>query len=140
MGDRVVEQPAGIIQTISFPIYDKKFDNVELRKAISMAIDRQTIINNVFNGTRGRHWLGVPGRQRLQAGVCGEWCNFDAAKAKQLFDQAGGFDGQAHPGYNADGGHKGWVDATCVSISNALGVDRASASRLRTSPPSARRS
>src|SRR5690606_4838441 len=58
-----------------------------------------------------------------KAGVCGEWCNFDAAKAKQLFDQAGGFDGKLTLAYNADGGHKGWVDATCVSISNALGVD-----------------
>ena len=124
LGDRVVEQPAGIIQTISFPIYDKKFDNVELRKAISMAIDRQTIINNVFNGTRevATGWVS-PVVNGYKAGVCGEWCNFDAAKAKQLFDQAGGFDGKLTLGYNADGGQKGWVDATCVSISNALGVD-----------------
>jgi len=124
LGDRVVEQPAGIIQTISFPIYDKKFENVELRKAISMAIDRQTIINNVFNGTRevATGWVS-PVVNGYKAGVCGEYCNFDAAKAKEMFDAAGGFDGKLTLAYNADGGHKGWVDATCVSISNALGVD-----------------
>ena len=124
LGDRVVEQPAGIIQTISFPIYDKKFENVELRKAISMAIDRQTIINNVFNGTRevATGWVS-PVVNGYKAGVCGEYCNFDAAKAKEMFDAAGGFDGKLTLAYNADGGHKGWVDATCVSISNALGVE-----------------
>lgn len=124
LGDRVVEQPAGIIQTISFPIYDKKFDNVELRKAISMAIDRQTIINNVFNGTRevATGWVS-PVVNGYKAGVCGEYCNFDAAKAKEMFDAAGGFDGKLTLAYNADGGNKGWVDATCVSISNALGVE-----------------
>jgi oligopeptide transport system substrate-binding protein len=124
LGDRVVEQPAGIIQTISFPIYDKKFENVELRKAISMAIDRQTIINNVFNGTRevATGWVS-PVVNGYKAGVCGEYCNFDAAKAKEMFDAAGGFDGKLTLAYNADGGHKGSVDATCVSISNALGVE-----------------
>lgn len=124
LGDRVVEQPAGIIQTISFPIYDKKFENVELRKAISRAIDRQTIINNVFNGTRevATGWVS-PVVNGYKAGVCGEYCNFDAAKAKEMFDAAGGFDGKLTLAYNADGGHKGWVDATCVSISNALGVE-----------------
>jgi len=124
LGDRVVEQPAGIIQTISFPIYDKKFDNPDLRKSISMAIDRQQIIDNVFNGTRdpATGWVS-PVVNGYKAGVCGEYCNFDPTKAKEMFDQAGGFDGKLTLAYNADGGHKGWVDATCVSISNALGVD-----------------
>ncbi len=124
LGDRVVEQAAGIIQTISFPIYDKKFDNPELRKSISMAIDRQQIIDNVFNGTRepSTGWVS-PVVNGYKAGVCGEYCNFDPTKAKEMFDQAGGFDGKLTLAYNADGGHKGWVDATCVSISNALGVE-----------------
>jgi oligopeptide transport system substrate-binding protein len=124
LGDRVVEQPAGVIQTITYPLYDKKFDNVDLRKAISMAIDRQQIIDNVFNGTRevATGWVS-PVVNGYKAGVCGEWCNFDPTKAKELFDQAGGFDGKLTLAYNADGGHQGWVDATCVSITNALGVE-----------------
>ena len=40
-----------------------------------------------------------------------------------MFDAAGGFDGTLTLAYNADGGHKEWVDAACVSISNALGVE-----------------
>lgn len=124
LGDRVVEQPAGIIQTISFPMYDAKFDNVDLRKAVSMAIDRETIINNVFNGTRepATGWVS-PVVNGYKSGVCGEFCNFDPTKAKEYLDKAGGFDGKLTLAYNADGGHKGWVDATCVSITNALGVE-----------------
>ena len=41
-----------------------------------------------------------------KAGVCGESCNFDPTKAKEMFDQAGGFDGKLTLAYNADGGHK----------------------------------
>ena len=124
LGDRVVEQPAGIIQTITFPLYDKKFDNVDLRKSISMAIDRQQIIDNVFNGTReaATGWVS-PVVNGYKAGVCGEVCNFDPTKAKEYLDKAGGYDGKLTLAYNADGGHQGWVDATCVSIKNTLGID-----------------
>ena len=78
----------------------------------------------VFNGTRepATGWVS-PVVNGYKAGVCGEWCNYDPTKAKQLFDQAGGYDGKLTLAYNADGGNKGWVDATCVSISNALGVE-----------------
>ncbi len=124
LGDRAIVQPFGAIQTVSFPFYDKRFDNVDLRKAISLAIDRQTIINNVFDGTRepATDWSS-PVVNGYKAGVCGEWCNFDPTKAKQMLDQAGGFDGKLTLAYNADGGHKEWVDATCVSIKNALGIE-----------------
>ena len=124
LGDRAIVQPTGSIQTVSFPFYDKRFDNVDLRKAISLAIDRQTIVNNVFDGTRepATDWTS-PVVNGYQAGVCGEWCNFDATKAKEYLDKAGGFDGKLTLAYNADGGHKEWVDATCVSITNALGIE-----------------
>jgi oligopeptide transport system substrate-binding protein len=124
LGDRAVEQPAGIFQSVSFPLYDKRFDNPDLRKAISMAIDRDQIIQNVFNGTReaATDWTS-PVVNGYKAGVCGENCEFNPDKAKEMLDAAGGFDGKLTLAYNADGGHKGWVDATCVSITNALGIE-----------------
>ena len=124
LGDRAIVQPFGAIQTVSFPFYDKRFENADLRKAISLAIDRQTIINNVFDGTRepATDWSS-PVVNGYKAGVCGEWCNFDPTRAKEMLDQAGGFDGKLTLAYNADGGHKEWVDATCVSIKNALGIE-----------------
>lgn len=124
LGDRAIVEPTGSIQTVSFPMYDKRFDNTDLRKAISMAIDRQTIVNNVFDGTRepATDWTS-PVVQGFKAGLCGEVCNFDPTKAKEYLDKAGGFDGKLTLAYNADGGHKEWADATCVSIKNALGIE-----------------
>lgn len=124
LGDRAIVQPFGAIQTVSFPMYDKRFDNVHLRKAISMAIDRQQIIDNVFDGIRqpATDWTS-PVVQGFKEGLCGEACEFNPDQAKQELEQAGGFDGKLTLAYNADGGHKEWVDATCVSIKNTLGID-----------------
>jgi hypothetical protein len=50
-------------------------------------------------------------------------CIYDAAKAKASLEKAGGYEGPLTLAYNADGGHKEWVDAACVSIKNTLGID-----------------
>jgi len=124
LGDRSVLQPIGTIGTLTFPLYIDDFQNVELRKAISMAIDRAAVINVAFNNTRepATNWM-PPIIEGYEEGACGEACTFDAAKAKQMFDAAGGYDGTLTIAYNTDGGHKEWVDAVCVSITNALGVE-----------------
>lgn len=123
LGDRVVDQAAGVIQTITFPLYDQRFANADVRAAFSMAIDRGQIINNVFEGTReaATGWVS-PVVDGYKANACGENCNFDAAKAKSKLEAGGGFAGDVTIAYNADGDHKAWVDATCVSITNTLGV------------------
>jgi oligopeptide transport system substrate-binding protein len=54
--------------------------------------------------------------------ICGEFCTYDPAKAKALLAEAGGYTGKLEIAYNADGGHKAWVDATCNSIKNAIGI------------------
>ncbi|MCU0293538.1 MAG: ABC transporter substrate-binding protein [Thermoanaerobaculaceae bacterium] len=124
LGDRSILKPVGVFQSVTFPLYVEEFDNPELRKAISMAIDRESVISVAFNNTRtpADGWV-PPVIEGYQPGACGEACTFDAAKAKQMFDDAGGFDGTLTIAYNADGGHKEWVDATCVSIKNALDVE-----------------
>ena len=125
LGDRVVEQASGTIQTMTFPTYaDAQLANPEIRKAISQAIDRETIVKNVFAGSRiPAGGFVSPIVDGYKEGVCGDSCVFDADKAKAALDAAGGFTGTLTIGYNADGGHKEWVDATCISITNALGID-----------------
>ncbi|MGW2547018.1 ABC transporter substrate-binding protein, partial [Kitasatospora sp. NPDC001574] len=57
-------------------------------------------------------------------GQCGANCTFDPAKAKQLIAEGGGVPGNRLTiTYNADGGHKEWVDAVCNSIRQSTGVD-----------------
>lgn len=124
LGDRVTEQAAGVIQTITFPLYDQRFNNADVRAAFSMAIDRQQIISNVFEGTReaATGWVS-PVVDGYKAGACGANCEFNAEQAKAKLAAGGGFTGPVTIAYNSDGGHKEWVDATCVSIKNTLGID-----------------
>ncbi|MER5635841.1 ABC transporter substrate-binding protein [Kitasatospora sp. NPDC002227] len=129
LNGRYLNVPAGIIQTISFPLYQPQWstDGAKLvRQGLSMAIDRPTITKVVFNGTRtpATDWtspvLGAAGGYK--EGLCGDECTFNAAKAKQLIQQGGGIPGgQLTISYNADGPHKEWVDAACNSINNVMG-------------------
>ncbi len=122
LGDRSLLQPVGVFQSITFPLYDEAFQNPEVRKAISMAINREEVIRVAFNNTRQAADAWAPPVIEGYQPACGDACVFDAAKAKEMLDAAGGFEGTLTIAYNADGGHKEWIDAACVSISNALGV------------------
>ena len=82
-------------------------------------------IKAIFNGTRepATGWVS-PVVDGYKKDVCGEFCTFDAAKAKGQLAKAGGFKGgKITLSYNADASHKEWTEATCNSIKQALGVD-----------------
>jgi oligopeptide transport system substrate-binding protein len=125
--DRNAERETGIIQTMTFAPTktDPNYADPKLRQAISMAIDRETITKQIFNGARipATGWVS-PVVDGYKANQCGEFCTYDPAKAKALLEEAGGFKGgKITIGYNADSDHKPWVEATCNSIKDALGVD-----------------
>ena len=69
--------------------------------------------------------LGRPrSSQGYKADACGDVCTFNPAKAKELIKEGGGVPGNKMTiQYNADGGHKEWVEAVCNSIRQATGVD-----------------
>jgi len=124
--DRNLQKPTGVIQTITTApeSVDPNY-GPEIRKAISMAIDREAIIKAIFNGTRQpATGFVAPVVDGYKPDVCGELCTFDPAKAKAQLEKAGGFKGgKMTLSYNADAAHKEWTEATCNSIKNALGVD-----------------
>ena len=127
LGDRAINQPAGVFQAFDFPLYQPEWkgDNAKkVRQAISMAIDRKTITEKIFQGTRTpANDFSSPVVAGYDPSICGEICVFDAAKAKAKLAEAGGFTGKLEIAYNADGGHKSWVDAVCNSIKNTLAID-----------------
>ncbi|BFV57496.1 ABC transporter substrate-binding protein [Kitasatospora sp. CMC57] len=128
LGDRAVDQAQGAIQNISFAMYQdgwKGVDKAKVRQGLSMAIDRDTITKTVLNGSRqaADSWV-APGAMGYKAGTCGDACKYDPAKAKQLVTEGGGVpNNKLTITYNADGGHKEWVDAVCNSIRQATGVE-----------------
>ncbi|MFH8928608.1 ABC transporter substrate-binding protein [Streptomyces pristinaespiralis] len=134
LGDRYINTPAGIIQTLAFPYYDKQWntaDGAKVRTGLSMAINRKQITDTIFQQTRtpAKDWtspvLGEEGG--FDPTLCGKACEYDPAEAKRLIAEGGGLPGgRVTLTYNADtGSHKDWVDAVCNSIKNALGNDRA---------------
>ena len=103
---------------------DKKLENVKVRQAISMAIDRKTIVKQIFNDafTPATGWVS-PVVDGYKEGACGEYCEFNPEKAKQLLEEGGGYDGKLTLTYNGDASHKGWTEAVCNSINKTLGID-----------------
>lgn len=127
LGDRYKESLGSTIQILSFPTFDKRFANPDIRKAISMAIDREAITTTIFSNAQVplRAFVApfVPG---FREDICGEACKYDPAAARKLFEAAGGakaVGGKLEIAYNVDGGHKAWIDATCNQLRTNLGVD-----------------
>ncbi len=126
LNGRFVERVVGVFQAINFPSpkADKSYDNIKLRQAISMAIDRQQVIDVAFAGTRepATGWVS-PVVDGYKAGACEPYCTFDPDEAKKLYKESGGHDGPIRIGFNGDADHKPWVEATCNSIKNTLGAE-----------------
>ncbi|MCG6499021.1 ABC transporter substrate-binding protein [Kitasatospora sp. A2-31] len=128
LGDRAIDSPQGAIQNLGFTLYQSDWAAPEkalVRQGISMAIDRDTITKTVLQGSRApaSAWV-ADGVEGYKSGQCGDFCTFNPDKAKQLITQGGGVpNNKLTITYNADGGHKEWVDAVCNSIRQSTGVE-----------------
>ncbi|HIW64244.1 MAG TPA: ABC transporter substrate-binding protein [Candidatus Stackebrandtia excrementipullorum] len=125
LGDRFQQSPSGSFQGLGFPSYDDKYDDIRVRQAISMAMNRSEITETIFDNSAdpATSWVSpeIPG---ATDGTCGEWCEFDPDRAKELWDDAGGVEGNSiQISYNTDGGHQEWVEATCNQLNANLGVE-----------------
>ncbi|MFE1295676.1 MULTISPECIES: ABC transporter substrate-binding protein [unclassified Streptomyces] len=126
LGDRAVDQAYSAIQSIAVAYYTPQWKNIDPRvlQGLSMAIDRDTITKTVLQGTRepATGWVakGVLG---YTPNAAGDITKYDPAKAKELIKAGGGVPGnKISIQFNADGGHKEWVEAVCGSITKATGV------------------
>jgi oligopeptide transport system substrate-binding protein len=127
LGDRYGQSPLSAITLLGFPTFDPRYSRVEVRKAISMAIDREEVLKTIFYDSLKplRSFVSnvVPGHR---PNTCGEACDFNPTKAKALFDSVGGaklVGGRIELAYNVDGGHKPWIDAVCNQLRKNLAVE-----------------
>ncbi len=131
LGDRSANQAAAIFQSFAIPQSLEHFSGDEgklRREALSYAIDRDTITDTIFSGTR------TPAKDFTSPVVDGyndslpgsEVLTYDPEKAKELWaeaDKISPWSGTFSIAYNSDGGHQAWVDAVANSIKNTLGID-----------------
>ncbi len=129
--DRNVNQAGAVFQSFTIPQKLAHFEGEEgklRREALSLAIDRDLITDKIFDGTR------TPAKD-FTSPVIGGWkddiegsdiLTYDPDKAKELWakaDEISPWSGKFTIGYNADGGHQGWVDAVCNSLKKTLEID-----------------
>jgi oligopeptide transport system substrate-binding protein len=123
LGDRALEISTPVQQIVSFPVYDPRFKNPDLRRAISLAINRQEIAEKIFFNTRkpATSWAapGTPGAEQFTCTAC----EYDKEEAVALLRKAGGFSGRLVFRYNSDSSHKVWMEAVAQSVKNTLGID-----------------
>jgi oligopeptide transport system substrate-binding protein len=132
---RSVNQAVAVFQSFVIPDRLAHFGGEEgklRRAAISHAIDRQEVTDVIFSGTRTpAHDFTSPVIDGYSEDIPGaDVLEFDVDKAKELWAEADAispWDGSFQIGYNADGGHQGWVDAVANQLKNNLGIDASGA-------------
>ncbi|MCY0903431.1 peptide ABC transporter substrate-binding protein [Arthrobacter sp. H14-L1] len=132
LGDRSIIKPYAGNATLTIPSYLPAFQGEAgklRRQAISKSIDRQLIIDKIFNKTKQiAKDFTAPVIEGYSDSIPGaDVLKFDATAAKKLWDQANAItpwdDSTFTIAYNVDGaGNKEYVDAATNEIKNALGI------------------
>ena len=133
---QAINDPGSVIQMFTIPTYMKHFGQDQegklRRQAISMAIDRPTIIKKVLSGTAKEvHDFTAPVIPGYSTSIKGsDVLKYNPSKAKELWAEANkispwGEGDTFKIAFNADGAHKEIYDAVTNSIKNALGIQAA---------------
>ncbi|MDI6098467.1 ABC transporter substrate-binding protein [Actinoplanes sp. NEAU-A12] len=123
LGERFQNSEDSGFDFIGFPTFAPEYENPNVRKAISMAINREEIASQVFlNSVAAAKSFVSPVVQGYRENSCGEACEYNPTKARELYAENKG-PAEIKITYNQDGGHKSWVDATCNQIKAALRVN-----------------
>jgi oligopeptide transport system substrate-binding protein len=122
--DTVFEKPSNSFTYVGFPLYDPRFTDVRVRQAISLAVDRQAIIDKIFFGRfSAAEGYVSPNFEGARKGAC-DVCKLDVAKAKALLAAAGGWKGGKLTLWaNAGAGHEEWLTVFGDQIKANLGID-----------------
>jgi len=121
-GDNYIEGETSAYTYLGMPTYDEKFADPNLRKALSMAIDRQAISDTIKPDTEPADAFVSPVVAGYREGACGENCTFNPEEAKRLFDEAGGYEGTMTLWLNSGAGHEEWMEAVSNQLRENLGI------------------
>jgi peptide/nickel transport system substrate-binding protein/oligopeptide transport system substrate-binding protein len=122
--DQVVDVQYPAIVYLSFPLYDSRFANPQLRKAISMAIDREAIVKSLLAGNaKAATGLAPPTLQGGGDATC-ESCTYDPQKAKAALQAAGGWSGPMVLYTYQDPTNEKVLQAVANQIRTNLGIEK----------------
>jgi ABC-type oligopeptide transport system substrate-binding subunit len=123
-GDRFLSVDSGSFSYLGIPLFMKEFQDIRIRQALSLAIDRETIADKVFNGLlQPAGDVIAPFVPGSRTDAC-EYCRYDPDEAKRLYEEAGGLPGDTVTvWFNNDGGHEQYIQAVANGWRNVLGLD-----------------
>jgi ABC-type oligopeptide transport system substrate-binding subunit len=135
-GDRFIDQASSTFQYIGFPLWDERFgfggvdtnyggeQGQNLRHALSMAINREELIDTVFDGAYApADSLVSPVVQGYREGACSDWCTYDVDAAKALYADSPGISGPINFWFNEGASHEEWLTAVGNYWSEAFGIE-----------------
>jgi oligopeptide transport system substrate-binding protein len=121
---RYVETAASGFTFLGLPLYQERYVDPRVRQALSLAIDRETIAEQIFSGTRqAADSVVPPAVDGHREDACG-YCVLDVDRANELLDAAG-FD-RTQPielWFNAGAGNEAWVEAVGNQLRSHLGME-----------------
>jgi len=113
---------APALDYLGFPLYDKRFADIRIREAISLAIDRDAVNKAIFGGLYvPATGVAPPAENGAKTGVC-DFCSFNPTKAKQLLAAAGGWKGALQIWYPGGVGYDQTFNAIANQIRQNLGI------------------
>lgn len=130
LGDRFIERPSSVLRFLAIPMYDEELGHAAgeagklRRQALSLAVDRETIADRVFRGTvMPAHGFIPPAVPGARNDACRDTIGYDPDRARELWDEAGGYEGTFTIWFNPDGDHERWLRAVADQWRQALHIE-----------------
>jgi peptide/nickel transport system substrate-binding protein/oligopeptide transport system substrate-binding protein len=123
--ERLISQPGTQFTGLGFPLWLPEWQDVNIRRAFSAAIDREAVLTVIGEGR------GIPADSFVPetilgggTGVC-EYCEYDPDLANQLLEEAGGWpEGEVFQlWYNESADNQTVYRAVGDSIKDTLGIE-----------------
>lgn len=121
-GDNFEQFTTSSFTYLGFPLYQEEFQDPDVRHALSMAIDRQSIIDAIFDGAQTPAQNIIPPMlPQAREDAC-DYCDYDPEAAAELYEAAGGPD-ELTVYFNSGAGHEDWVEAVANQWRQNLGIE-----------------
>lgn len=121
-GENYQQDPSSSFTYLGFPLYDEQWADVDIRRALSLAIDRQTIIDTIFNGALEPATGVIPPVLSQYRGDACDVCTYDPERAAQMYADAGG-PSELTLWFNSGAGHEEWTEAVANMWQQNLPID-----------------
>ncbi len=121
---QLIDRSIGAYNYLAFPLDQAPFDNREVRRALSLAIDREALVDQVFaNGKKPAVGFAPTGSLGSTLGDCTS-CVYDPDLARRLIEDAGGFGTDAiELAFNTGRNHEEWVQMVGAQWAEVFGIE-----------------